>query len=151
MRLTQNQQRTLRAAAKIQESAARYQADRFSFSGTELSKDYFFNRLYGEPIEHFDMAMLTNQHELIETVRLSSGTIDGASVFPREVMRAVMEYNAAAVVFAHNHPSGIEKASGPDIKITMRLKEALATIEVRVLDHIIVGDTCSSMAEEGHL
>ena len=80
------------------------------------------------------------------------GTIDGASVYPRVVVRRSLELNAAAVIFTHNHPSGIPEPSTADIKITTRLKEALALIDVRVLDHVIAGTSgTSSMAESGLL
>ena len=80
-----------------------------------------------------------------------NGTIDGASVYPREVVRAAINHNAAAVIFAHNHPSGVAEPSHADEQITGRLKEALALIDVRVLDHFVVGDTIVSFAERGLL
>jgi hypothetical protein len=80
------------------------------------------------------------------------GTIDGASVHPREVIRRVIETNAAAVIFAHNHPSGVTEPSQADLRITQRLKDALALIDVRVLDHLIVGEgEANSLAERGLL
>ena len=80
----------------------------------------------------------------------SGGTLDGASVHPREVVRLVMAHNAAAVIFAHNHPSGITEPSQADMRITQRLKDALALIDVRVLDHLIVGEGEGlSFAERG--
>jgi len=78
------------------------------------------------------------------------GTIDGASVHPREVVRAAIDYNAAACILAHNHPSGVAEPSQADLHITRKIKEALAMVDVRVLDHMIVGDgePCS-LAERG--
>jgi DNA repair protein RadC len=78
------------------------------------------------------------------------GTIDGASVYPREVLKRALQHNAAALILAHNHPSGVAEPSNADIMITKRLKETLELIEVRVLDHFIVGDGyCISFVEEG--
>ena len=100
--------------------------------------------------EVFAMLLLNTRYMLIEYRELFQGTIDGASVYPREVVRAVIEANAAAVVFIHNHPSGIPEPSEADLSITLKLQHALALIEVRVMDHIIVGGTKTvSMAERG--
>jgi len=80
------------------------------------------------------------------------GTIDGCSVYPREVVKSALKVNAAAVIFAHNHPSGVAEPSVADERITERLKEALALIDIRVLDHFIVGDSSVvSFAERGLL
>jgi DNA repair protein RadC len=86
---------------------------------------------------------------VIEFARMFHGTIDGASVYPREVVREAISQNAAAIIFAHNHPSGVAEPSHADEQITQRLKDALALIDVRVLDHIVVGDECVSFAERG--
>ena len=86
---------------------------------------------------------------MIEFQRMFHGTIDGASVYPREVVREAISQNAAAIIFAHNHPSGVAEPSHADEQITKRLKDALALIDVRVLDHIVVGDECVSFAERG--
>ncbi|MDV3242137.1 MAG: hypothetical protein LOY00_10275, partial [Methylocaldum sp.] len=81
---------------------------------------------------------------------LFRGTIDGASVYPREVVKKALSFNAAAVIFAHNHPSGIAEPSEADKHITQRLKQALSLIDIRVLDHFIVGDgEAYSFAEHG--
>ena len=88
---------------------------------------------------------------MIRFERLFYGTIDQATVHPREVIRAVLKYNAAAVILAHNHPSGVAEPSMADKQITQRLKQALDLIEVRLLDHIIVGDPATSFAEQGLL
>ena len=92
---------------------------------------------------------LDNRHRVISFDRMFNGTIDGASVYPREVVRAAINHNAAAVIFAHNHPSGVAEPSRADEQITRRLKDALALIDVRVLDHMIVGDEVVSFAERG--
>jgi len=80
------------------------------------------------------------------------GTLDSASVYPREVVKRALELNAAAVIFAHNHPSGVSEPSQADRRITLRLKEALQIFDIRVLDHFIIGDgEPYSFAEQGLL
>ncbi|WP_027858406.1 RadC family protein [Marinobacterium jannaschii] len=101
--------------------------------------------------EVFGVMLLDNRHRLLEFKELFFGTIDSASIYPREVVKAVLADNAAAVIFAHNHPSGIAEPSRADISITQRLVDALALIDVRVLDHIIVGHHSVSFAERGLL
>ena len=95
---------------------------------------------------------LDTRHRMICFEKLFYGTIDGASVHPREVVKAALRVNAAAVIFSHNHPSGVAEPSQADIAITGRLKSAQALIDVRVLDHIIVSQNeCVSLAQRGHL
>ncbi len=114
------------------------------------TRDYLRLRLYGLPYEVFACLFLDTRHRVIRYEELFRGTIDGASVHPREVVRKVMATNAAAVIFAHNHPSGLPEPSQADLRITQRLTEVLALIEVRVLDHLIVGDgQAVSLAERG--
>jgi DNA repair protein RadC len=80
------------------------------------------------------------------------GTIDGASVHPREVVRRALQHNAAAVILAHNHPSGVAEPSRADIQLTRRLSDALALVDIRVLDHLVIGDGDGvSLAERGLL
>jgi DNA repair protein RadC len=88
--------------------------------------------------EHFEAAFLDTKHQLIARERLFSGTIDGAEVAPRIVVQRALAVNAAAVIVAHNHPSGSLKPSNADRAITRRLAEALALVEVRLLDHFVV-------------
>ncbi|MGL1254840.1 JAB domain-containing protein, partial [Vibrio parahaemolyticus] len=88
---------------------------------------------------------------LIAFEELFFGTIDSASIYPREVLKAALKVNAAALIFAHNHPSGDATPSQADKQITQRLKEALALVDIRVLDHIVVGDSAISFAERGLL
>lgn len=100
--------------------------------------------------EVFTGLFLDNKHRVIEYRELFRGTLGSASVYPREVVKVCLELNAAAVIFAHNHPSGVAEPSDADVLITERLKEALALIDVRVLDHLIVGDGMPmSFAERG--
>lgn len=102
--------------------------------------------------EVFACLYLDNQHRLIKFEELFFGTIDGASVHAREVVKKALEHNAAAVIFAHNHPSGLAEPSQADRRITDRLKSALLLVDIRVLDHMIVGDKeVISFAERGYL
>lgn len=123
-----------------------------TLSNPELVKELCIYKLARYEIEIFAALMLDNQHRLIKFVELSHGTINSASVYPREIVKSVLEYNAQAVIFAHNHPSGIAEPSLADRHITERLTQALSTIDVKVLDHIVVGaiDTIS-FAERGWL
>lgn len=106
---------------------------------------------YGDvPREVFSVLFLDNRHRLIAIEELFLGTIDGASVHPREVVKRCLEHNCAAVILAHNHPSGVAEPSQADLRITQRLKEALALVDVRVLDHLVIGGVESvSLAERG--
>ena len=100
---------------------------------------YLRARLGAYPYEVFACVFLDNRHRLLAFEELFRGTIDGASVHPREVVRRCLAHNAAAVILAHNHPSGVAEPSQADRAITAELKRALETIQVRVLDHFIVG------------
>ncbi len=104
------------------------------------------------PQEVFAGLFLDNRHRVIRYEELFFGTIDGASVYPREIVRRCLQYNAAAVIFAHNHPSGVAEPSRADQDLTQRLVAALALIDVRVLDHFVIGDGEDvSFAERGWL
>ena len=116
----------------------------------ETTKRYFHYHLGPRHREVFSCLFLDSQHTVICCEDLFWGTIDGASVHPREVLIRVLHHNAAAVIFAHNHPSGVAQASQADRRITERLVEALGLIDVRVLDHIVVGSGEQlSFAERG--
>lgn len=102
--------------------------------------------------EVFGVIFLDTRHRIITFKRIFRGTIDGASVHPREVVKEGLKVNAAAVILAHNHPSGEPEPSQADIQITARLKTALELIDIRVLDHLIVGaEGCVSLAQRGHV
>ena len=103
----------------------------------------------GMVAEVFGLILLDNRHRILGTRELFRGTLDGTSVYPREVVRAVIEANAAAVILYHNHPSGNPEPSAADRAITQTLKQALDLIGCRVLDHLIAGETVLSMAERG--
>jgi DNA repair protein RadC len=114
------------------------------------SARYLKSRLGGYPYEVFGCLFLDNRHRVIAFEEMFRGTIDGCSVHPREVIRSSIKHNAAAVIFAHNHPSGICEPSAADRAITQRLKDALELIDVRVLDHFVIGaGTPTSMAQRG--
>ena len=115
------------------------------------SKDYVKLHLARYEHEVFACLWLDNRNRVIRFNKLFRGTIDGASVYPREVVKAALKHNAAAVIFAHNHPSGVAEPSQADEQITKLLKDALALIDVRVLDHLVVGEEVISFAERGLL
>ncbi len=105
-------------------------------------------------LEHevFAVVFLDSQHRVISYEEMFRGTIDSASVYAREVVKRCLQLNAAAVIFSHSHPSGIPDPSQADKRITERLKEALSLVDIRVLDHIVIGGSDSvSMAERGML
>lgn len=149
MTMSDNERKVLARAARIMEREMRY--------GEVLSspaKVGEFLKFRFAALEHevFGMLVLDNRHRVIEYVELFRGTIDGAACYPREVVKEVLRLNGAAVIFAHNHPSQITTESEADVAITRKLKEALALIDVRVLDHLICGGVnLNSLAERGLL
>lgn len=115
-------------------------------------REFVRMRLRDLPYEIFGCLFLDNRYRLIAFEELFRGTIDGAIVHPREVVKRALARNAAAVVLVHNHPSGLADPSQADEYLTQRLKEALALVDIRVVDHLIVGDGgCESFAERGLL
>jgi DNA repair protein RadC len=121
-----------------------------ALSAPEATRTFLVAQLRDRPYEVFCCLYLDNRNRLIAFEELFRGTIDRAGVHPREVLRQTLLHNAAAVIFAHNHPSGVLEPSQADELITRRLKEALALVDVRVLDHFIIGDgQCLSFAERG--
>jgi DNA repair protein RadC len=122
------------------------------FDSPQRVKDYLGLHLGQRPQEVFTALFLDVQHRLLKSEDLFHGTLTQTSVFPREVARRALMLNAAAVVFAHNHPSGVAEPSRADAWLTETLKQALALIDVRVLDHLVVGQgQVVSMAERGLL
>ncbi len=121
-------------------------------SSPEATRAFLLAQLRDRPYEVFCCLHLDSRHRLITFEELFRGTVDGASVHPREVVRQAMAHNSAAIIFAHNHPSGVAEPSRADELITRRLADSLALVDVRVLDHIVVGDgACVSFAERGLL
>ena len=116
------------------------------------TRNYLRIQLRKYPYEVFACLFLDSQNRIIEFEELFRGTIDGASIYPREVVRKALTVNSAAVIFAHNHPSGLCSPSAADKQITEKLRQALALLDIRVLDHIIIGDgEPYSFAENGLL
>jgi len=123
-----------------------------ALSSPQATRDFLALRLGTREFESFCCLFLDNRHRVIEFVELFRGTLDSASVHPREVVKEALQRNAAALIFAHPHPSGIAEVSAADELITRRLKEALATVSIRVLDHLIVaGGEVVSFRELGLL
>lgn len=118
----------------------------------DLVRTYLRAQLRHQPHEIFAVLFLDSQHRLIAYDEIFFGTIDSASVYPREVVKKALSRNAAAAILAHNHPSGIAEPSQMDLRMTQRLQEALDLVGVRVIDHMIVGDKeVISFAERGLL
>lgn len=121
-----------------------------SFVDPSAARAFFRDKLCGYEREVFAAAFLDTRHKLIEYAELFFGTIDGAEVHPRELVRQALHFNAAAVIVGHNHPSGLAEPSSADRAVTCRLKQALALVDVRLLDHLIVaGTNTQSMAALG--
>lgn len=121
-----------------------------ALTSPQLTRDYLRACLRDEQREVFSCLFLDSQHRVIIFEPLFFGTLDAASVYPREVVKRALRHNAAALIFAHNHPSGVAEPSQADQRITQRLKEALALVDIRVLDHIVIGDVdVMSFAERG--
>lgn len=121
-------------------------------SSPRATRDFLTARLRDLEHEVFCCLYLDNRHRLIHFEPLFRGTIDGASVHPREIVKQALVWNSAALIVAHNHPSGIPEPSQADEWITRRIKDALALVDIRLLDHIVVGDgTSVSLAERGIL
>ena len=123
-----------------------------SMNSSIRTGEYFVKELQFQRNEVFLIALLNAQNRLIRTVASSNGTLNEASVYPREVMKIVLDNNANSVILTHNHPGGSQEPSHADIELTRKLKEALLTIGVKVVDHIIVADSSYiSFAEKGLL
>ncbi len=121
-----------------------------AFSNPGDTKAFLSAQLKGLPYEVFACLFLDTRHRLIRFEELFRGSIDGAQVYPRIIVKRALDLNAAAVILAHNHPSGVAEPSPADAHLTTRLKDALALVEVRVLDHIVIGDDeVVSLAERG--
>ena len=123
-----------------------------SFSSPVAVKEYLRAKLAGFEHEVFAVLFLDTHHCLIEYAERFRGTIDSASVYPREVVKQALRLNAAAVIVSHNHPSGNSEPSAADKAMTAQLRQALALVDVRTLDHVIVaGSRTTSFAERGLL
>ena len=121
-------------------------------AGSDQTKRYLHQYFVLADREYFACLLLDSRHRLVRSERLFAGTIDGAAVYPREVVALALRLGAAAVIVAHNHPSGCPEPSSADRLITHRLHAALALVDIRLLDHVIVGrGRCVSMAETGDI
>lgn len=140
----------LAAAAELAARAMRESLDVQSFISPRDSMAFLKAQLGHKPYEVFAVLWLDNRHRLIRWQQLFTGTVDGASVHPREVVRAAIACNASACIVAHNHPSGVAEPSAADRNITRQLRDALQLVSVRLLDHIVVGaGEPTSMAARG--
>lgn len=142
--------RTLRSALNILERQLREPG--VTFTSTSATRDWLRLQLSGEEREMFMVLFLDNQNRLITHETLFTGTINHTEVHPREVVKASLKHNAAAVIVAHNHPSGLAEPSQADRRITERLKQALDMMDIRLPDHLVVGGMdVISFAERGWL
>lgn len=141
----------LSAAQRLHELALLEAASKGpTMQSPSVVRQYLSTVLATRPYEVFCVVFVDSRHRVIAMLELFRGTIDGASVHPREVVREALAHNAAAVLLAHNHPSGVSEPSQADELITHRLREALALVDVRVLDHLIVSaGGAVSLAERG--
>ena len=148
--MTKRDNQTIEKAIKILENRMYYFLEnKESFTSTNAAKDYFKLKLADRKNEVFAIIFLTNRHVLIAYEEMFFGTVNGASVHPREVVRKALEHNCSAVIIAHNPPSGESHPSRSDETITRRLKDILNVIDVSLLDHLVIGKTVTSMAEQG--
>ena len=142
-------------AEQVLEKAAEILAHQYlrgdAYSNPQATKDFLKFKYGAQEREVFALMLLDNQHRLIELCELFYGTINAASVYPREVVKKALEANSAAVILVHNHPSGNAEPSESDKQITVKLTDALDLIGVKVLDHIVVGEVPVSFAERGLL
>jgi len=143
----------LQAVLEMSRRYYQYQlSEPITLSNSTATADYLIAQLRDLAYETFMVLYLDNQHQLICAQELFRGTINAANVYPREIVREVIKYNAAAIILSHNHPSGIAEPSDADRRITLRIKDALSLIDVTVLDHFIVGENQPySFADHGLL
>ncbi|WP_245664250.1 JAB domain-containing protein [Candidatus Propionivibrio aalborgensis] len=148
--LNKQERRIVKRAFKVLEKSAVYRSK--AMSTPHAVRDYLKLRLVSLEHEEFHVLWLDAQNRVIAFDALFTGTITQTAIYPREVVKAGLAHNAAAVVLAHNHPSGIPEPSAADRLLTQELKSALALVDIRVLDHFIVaGDLSTSFAERGLL
>jgi DNA repair protein RadC len=122
------------------------------FTSPQMVRDYLAVQMRGYQREVFVILLLDSRHQLLDFHELFQGTIDMASVYPREIVKLALQNNAAAVIVAHNHPSGVAEPSQSDIAITRRIKQALALVDIRLLDHFIIGrGAVTSLADTGRV
>ncbi|CAM6327372.1 RadC family protein [Citrobacter portucalensis] len=146
--LTPYAQRTIRRAINLLDKYLRQPG--IPFTSSTAARDWLRLQLAGQEREVFMVLYLDNQHRLLESETLFAGSVNHVHVHPREVVKSALRFNAAAVVFAHNHPSGDSEPSQCDRNITGRLQEALALVDIKTLDHLVIGsEGIVSFAERG--
>jgi DNA repair protein RadC len=143
----------VQAVLEMSRRALRETLDRGpALSSPQAVRDYLRLRLQGRLHEVFVAVFLDAQNRVLEVEELFRGTLTQTSVFPREIVKRALHFNAAAIIFAHNHPSGVAEPSRADEALTQTLKHTLALVDVKVLDHFVVGgDSAMSFAERGLL
>src|SRR5215210_4607792 len=143
----------LQAVLEMSRRALREVLDRgAALSSPQAVRDYLRLKLQAKPHEVFVAVFLDAQNRVLAVEELFRGTLTQTSVFPREIVKRALHYNAAAIIFAHNHPSGVAEPSRADEALTQTLKHTLALVDVKVLDHFVVGgDAAMSFAERGLL
>lgn len=129
----------------------RFNQDAITIRSPQDTEDYLQTMIADLDHEVFGFIFLDNRHRVIACRKLFRGTIDGTSVYPRECLKLALELSAAAAICFHNHPSGISEPSQADERITRRLKSAFELVDIRLLDHLVVGETVTSMASRGLL
>jgi DNA repair protein RadC len=120
-------------------------------NSSDLAKEAIGNKLSGHQCEIFACLFLDSQHRVLAFKEMFRGTVNCTTVHPREIIKEALRQNAAAVILAHNHPSGEVEPSSRDIDLTKKLKEILTIVDVQVLDHLVVGNTILSMADSGYM
>ena len=143
----------VQAVLEMSRRALRETIDRgTALSSPQAVRDYLRLKLHGKGHEVFVAVFLDAQNRVLAVEDLFRGTLTQTSVFPREIVKRALHFNAAAVIFAHNHPSGVAEPSRADEALTQTLKHTLALVDVKVLDHFVVGgDAAMSFAERGLL
>lgn len=146
---TAEEQATLAYAADILKSKL-FVSEQPALTSPDMVKTFCQHSLVTKEHEVFGVIFLDNQHRVRSTAELFTGTIDAASVYPREVVKKALAENAAAIILYHNHPSGVAEPSQSDRRITRRLADALALVDIKVLDHFVVSfEDVVSFAERG--
>lgn len=147
MLLTTTQEKTLQRAANILESLVRT-GD--VLSSPDMVRQFLKCRIGALEFETFTVIFLDNRHKVIAVEDMFKGSISSAAVYPREVVKAALKHNAAALLLAHNHPSFTAEPSDTDVRLTRKLVDACNLFEIRILDHLIVaGPNCTSLSERG--
>ena len=142
----------IETARNILTQRSKQRLEKGSFTNPVMVKQYLRELTMGLDVEKFYTVLLDSQHRIIEVDETFSGTINAAAVYPREIVKRALKVGAAAVIVAHNHPSGVAEPSQADQRVTTRIKNALETVDISLLDHFVVGDIeIVSFAERGIL